>query len=240
MPCLCDYAKAWLMKAQDDSETSNWIISHTKVCPKCKAPIEKNGGCNRIVCGKCHFEFCWICMKSWLVHGYKGGCNAFKEVIGDKVLKSRANLEKYLHYHTRYANHIRSSKLDQKLYARTEENMEELQRTSSLSWIEVQFLKEAFNTLVKCRSILKWTYAFAYYLKGGNQKALFEDNQRDFEFATEALSGLLEENFEPKGLSQLKQNIQDKAKYVSQRREILLTLILQGYKDSIWGYTVNL
>jgi ariadne-1 len=39
-------------------------------------------------------------------------------------------------------------------------------------------MKKAVEELDKCRTTLKWTYAMAYYLAKGNQKDLFEDNQR--------------------------------------------------------------
>jgi ariadne-1 len=56
--------------------------------------------------------------------------------------------------------------------------MEEMQVTSSLTWIEVQFARKAVDIVSKCRMTLKWTYAMAYYLEKDNQKELFEDNQR--------------------------------------------------------------
>lgn len=242
MPCFCFLVKPWLKKCEDDSETSNWIVSNTKVCPKCNSNIEKNGGCNRILCGKCRFQFCWSCMLSWSVHGYERRCNAYEEARGKKntVSESRANLEKYMHYYTRYANHIESAKLDQELYSQTEENMEALQQSASFSWIEAQFLKEAVNTLVQCRNALKWTYALAYYLKPSNNKSLFEDNQQDLELATEALSGLLGEEINFDALPHLRQQVQDKARYVSRRREILVAFIIQGYSEGQWEYTIDI
>ena len=44
-PVVCNVAKMWLQKCQDDSETANWIKSNTKECSKCQSTIEKNGGC---------------------------------------------------------------------------------------------------------------------------------------------------------------------------------------------------
>jgi ariadne-1 len=61
--------------------------------------------------------------------------------------------------------------------------MEIMQRSSDLSWIEVQYLKKAVEVLLLSRFTLKWTYAFAYYLARDNATALFEDNQRDLEMA---------------------------------------------------------
>jgi len=42
-------------------------------------------------------------------------------------------------------------------------------------------MKKAVEEVEKCRMTLKWTYAMAYYLAKGNEKELFEDNQRYFE-----------------------------------------------------------
>lgn len=42
----------WDEKVSGDSETKNWFMANTKPCPKCQKPVEKNGGCNHVVC-KC-------------------------------------------------------------------------------------------------------------------------------------------------------------------------------------------
>ncbi|KAJ9080234.1 hypothetical protein DSO57_1027261 [Entomophthora muscae] len=244
LPTLCALGKLWVKKCQDDSETANWIHANTKECPKCFSTIEKNGGCNHMSCRKCAYEFCWVCMGLWSNHGQAWyNCNRFEEKDStdnrDKQAQSRASLERYLHYYNRYINHIQSAKLDQELYARTEEKMEEMQKTSELSWIEVQFLKSAVDTLVQCRHTLKWTYALAFYLKHDNQTYIFESNQQDLELATEALSGLLEEPIEPESILQLKQMVQDKAKYVSQRRDVLLADLIKGHTEGRWNYTIK-
>jgi len=42
--------RRWKVKCQDDSETKNWLTANTKPCPKCGKLVEKNGGCNLVVC----------------------------------------------------------------------------------------------------------------------------------------------------------------------------------------------
>jgi ariadne-1 len=101
-------------------------------------------------------------------------------------------------------------KLQLELYAKTEQKMEAMQVTSELTWIEVQFMRKAVDELSKCRTTLKWTYAMAYYLEKGNEKELFEDNQRDLERAVEDLSELLEGPIEPENIPTLRQKVTDK------------------------------
>ena len=60
--------------------------------------------------------------------------------------------------------------------------MGEMQITSVLTWIEVQFTKKALEEVDKRRTTLKWTYAMAYYLAKGNETYLFQDNQRSVLF----------------------------------------------------------
>ncbi len=46
---------------KDMQDSENLIKFGTKACPKCKAPHEKNGGCNHMTCGHCRTDWCWIC-----------------------------------------------------------------------------------------------------------------------------------------------------------------------------------
>jgi len=242
-PLVCNAAKLWLKKCQDDSETANWIKSNTKECPKCQSTIEKNGGCNHMTCKKCKHEFCWVCMGPWSEHGTAWySCNRYDDKAGvdarDAQSRSRASLERYLHYYNRWANHEQSAKLSKELYAKTEKKMEEMQITSELTWIEVQFARKAVDEVARCRMTLKWTYAMAYYLDKGNEKELFEDNQRDLEKAVEDLSELLEEPIEPEKIAELRQKMTDKTVYVQKRNEIVLDDTAQGFLSGRWTWNV--
>ncbi|KAF9483117.1 hypothetical protein BDN70DRAFT_874165 [Pholiota conissans] len=243
-PVICSVAKMWMKKCRDDSETANWIKSNTKECSQCQSTIEKNGGCNHMTCKKCKHEFCWVCMGPWSEHGTAWySCNRYDEKTGvdarDAQSKSRASLERYLHYYNRWANHEQSAKLALDLYAKTEKKMEEMQITSALTWIEVQFMKKAVEEVDKCRMTLKWTYAMAYYLAKGNEKDLFEDNQRDLEKAVEDLSELLESPIEAENIPTLRQQVTNKTVYVQKRNEIVLEDTAVGFLEGRWKWNVS-
>ncbi|KAI0731621.1 hypothetical protein C8Q72DRAFT_821640 [Fomitopsis betulina] len=242
-PVVCAVAKMWLQKCHDDSETANWIKSNTKECSKCQSTIEKNGGCNHMTCKKCKYEFCWVCMGPWSEHGTSWyNCNRFDEKASkdarDAQSRSRASLERYLHYYNRWANHEQSKKLSVELYAKTEKKMEEMQMTSELSWIEVQFMKKAVDEVIKCRTTLMWTYGMAYYLDSSNEKELFEDNQRDLERAVEDLSELVEGPLDPEVIKTLRQKVTDRTVYVTKRNEIMLEDTARGFLEGRWTWNL--
>jgi len=202
-PCSCKELKKWKKKEQDESETANWFTANTKDCPKCGRSIEKNGGCNHMSCSLCKYDFCWICMDDWKVHGGNTGgfykCNRFKPEELDKReankerKTARAALEKYMHYFKRYANHEQSQRFEKKLRQLAEEKMKDLQRINKYSsWIDVQYIQKAVDQLVECRRSLKFTYVYAYYLDDGSEKNLFEYLQEQLERVTEQLSEILE------------------------------------------------
>lgn len=81
-PVQCRWLKKWIKKCDDDSETSNWIAANTKECPKCSVTIEKDGGCNHMVCKNqhCKHDFCWVCLGPWEPHGSSWyNCNRYDE-----------------------------------------------------------------------------------------------------------------------------------------------------------------
>jgi len=184
-------------------------------------------------------------MGSWAEHGNSWySCNRYDEKDGvdarDSQSKSRASLERYLHYYNRWANHEQSARLSLDLYAKTEKKMEEMQITSNLTWIEVQFAKKAVDEVIKCRMTLKWTYAMAFYLDKGNAKQLFEDNQSDLEKAVEDLSELLESPIEPETIPVLRQKMTDKTVYVAKRNEIVLEDTAKGFADGRWIWNIDI
>lgn len=237
-PLICKWIPMWLKNAREDAGTSQWIKANTRTCPKCENNIEKAGGCNRILCRHCNYQFCWMCMKNWDVHGYNDSvCSTWKEPEPDQEkTQAQANLEKWLFYFDRFNNHELSAKLDQELVERTAEKMLEVQQTSQLSWIESKFIQEAVDELTRCRVSLKWSYTMAYFLNPGNQKHIFEDLQADLEKAVEALSQMLEEPIEDETVKGLRQRMMDKTVYVKGRHEILLSDTAAGLLEGRWEW----
>lgn len=133
-------------------------------------------------------------------------------------------------------NHMDSLKFENKLYDSVKKKMREMQQ-HNMSWIEVQFLTRAVDTLCQCRQTLMYTYVFAYYQAKTNQSIIFEDNQRDLENATETLSEYLERDITSDNIKDIKQKVQDMYRYCASRRKRLLEHVQEGYEQDSWVMT---
>lgn len=215
-PAPCSLVKEWKVKNSNESENITWILANTKECPKCKKPIEKNQGCNHMTCrkeaGGCGFEFCWLCQGPWADHNSATGgfyrCNKYEEQMNNeqsklsKEEKKRADikteLNKYMWYFERFNNHEKAQRIaSQEQLGAMEEKMQLLHDMKNYPIGEVEFLKLGAEQVITCRRVLKWTYAFGYYLESGPEKNLFEHLQEKLEENTEHLHELVEKPLDP-------------------------------------------
>ncbi|XP_075084571.1 putative E3 ubiquitin-protein ligase ARI8 isoform X1 [Nicotiana tabacum] len=177
-PVDCGTVSKWILKNSAESENMNWILANSKPCPKCKRPIEKNQGCMHITCTPpCKFEFCWLCLGPWTDHGERTGgfyaCNRYEaakqEGVFDESEKRREmaknSLERYTHYYERWATNQSSR---QKALADLQQmqtvHLEKLSDKQCQPESQLKFIIEAWLQIVECRRVLKWTYAYGYYL----------------------------------------------------------------------------
>jgi ariadne-1 len=176
-PASCKCLEKWNEKCRNESETANWILANTKSCPKCHSRIEKNQGCNHMTCQKCRFEFCWICMGDWHDHGANTGgyykCNKYDNDGGEEDTsdagKAKRELDRYLHFYSRFHAHSEAQAFAKRQLKETEHRMVQLQESSDdARWSDVEFLKAANEQLVDCRRVLKYTYVYAFYMLDGS------------------------------------------------------------------------
>jgi ariadne-1 len=107
--------------------------------------------------------------------------------------RAKRELNRYLHYYKRFHSHAQAQDFAIKSVKATEARMILLQeQNSDTVWTDVEFLKAANRQLVECRKVLKYSYAFAYYLQDGDKKTRFEYHQEMLERFTENLSELSE------------------------------------------------
>eukprot|EP00121_Abeoforma_whisleri_P016221 Awhi_evm2s14892 len=181
-------------------------------------------------------------MGPWEPHGSQWyNCNRFNEDDGSSARneqdKSRELLRRYLHYFERYANHEASLQKEEPLKAKVQLAMQEMQK-HNMSWIEVQCMTKAVEVLSRCRTTLKYTYVFAFYLSKSHQAKIFEDNQCDLQMATEELSHFLEQDIDHKSenVQELKQKVLNKYLLCSQRCDALMAHVTEGYEQNYWVF----
>ncbi|XP_010941706.1 probable E3 ubiquitin-protein ligase ARI2 isoform X1 [Elaeis guineensis] len=211
-PCSCLMWDLWVKKCNNESENVNWITAHTKHCPKCHKPVEKNGGCNlvRCVCGQ---YFCYKCGgatgrdHTWSSIGGHS-CNRFKEEERSNVETERRKLHRYMHYYNRYKAHTDSFKQESNLMKTIQERIS-LSENKESGIKDYSWVSNGLHRLFRSRRVLSYTYPFAFYMFGDElfkdemtpgerqiRQNLFEDQQQQLESNVEKLSLFLEKEFQ--------------------------------------------
>ncbi|XP_067258668.1 ankyrin repeat and IBR domain-containing protein 1 isoform X2 [Chanodichthys erythropterus] len=221
-PCDCQTWKMWLQKVSDmkpeelagvseayeDAANCLWLLTNSKSCANCKSPIQKNEGCNHMQCAKCKYDFCWICLEEWKKHSSSTGgyyrCTRYEviqqveeqskemTVEAEKKHKNFQELDRFMHYYTRFKNHEHSYQLEERLLKTAKDKMEQLSK--ALSGREggppdTTFIEDAVHELLKTRRILKCSYPYGFFLEPkSTKKEIFELMQTDLEMVTEDLA----------------------------------------------------
>ena len=74
--CLKDWHGEEKCKIEKDSKFEKWKNSkNVKRCPNCQYFVEKNEGCNHMICANCKYEWCWLCLKESLPGHFDEGGN---------------------------------------------------------------------------------------------------------------------------------------------------------------------
>uniref|UniRef100_A0A8C8DKC4 RBR-type E3 ubiquitin transferase n=1 Tax=Oryzias sinensis TaxID=183150 RepID=A0A8C8DKC4_9TELE len=257
-PCDCQTWKLWLQKVTDmkpeelagvseayeDAANCLWLLSNSKPCANCKSPIQKNEGCNHMQCAKCKYDFCWICMEEWKKHSSSTGgyyrCTRY-EVIqqveeqskemteeAEKKHKSFQELDRFMHYYTRFKNHEHSYQLEHHLLKTAKEKMEQLSRAlrgREGGPPDTTFIEDAVLELLKTRRILKCSYPYGFFLEPkSTKKEIYELMQTDLEMVTEDLAQKVNRPY----LRTPRHKIIRAACLVQQKRQEFLTSVARG------------
>ncbi|KAM9418254.1 LOW QUALITY PROTEIN: ankyrin repeat and IBR domain-containing protein 1-like [Salvelinus alpinus] len=257
-PCDCQTWRMWLQKVSEmkpeelagvsesyeDAANCLWLLTNSKPCANCKSPIQKNEGCNHMQCAKCKYDFCWICLEEWKKHSSSTGgyyrCTRYevitqleeqsKEMTGEaeKKHKSFQELDRFMHYYSRYKNHEHSYKLEQRLLKTAKEKMEQLSRAfigCEGSPPDTRFIEDGVCELLKTRRVLKCSYPYGFFLQPhSTQKEIFELMQTDLEMAVEDLAQKVNRPY----LRTPCHKIVSAACLVQQKREEFLASVARG------------
>ncbi|KAK9669628.1 hypothetical protein RND81_13G145000 [Saponaria officinalis] len=207
-PVDCKTVSKWVLKNSSESENTSWILANSKPCPKCNRAIEKNHGCMHMTCSApCFFEFCWLCLGDWKQHGEKTGgfyaCNRYeaekiKGVHDEDELRRRLakkHVAKYTHYYERWASNEKSrQKAIEELETMENHKLAKLSVIWEKPETDLEFILKGWEQIVECRRVLKWTYAYGYYIpeEQSRKKEFFEYVQGEAETNLERLHQCVE------------------------------------------------
>eukprot|EP00049_Salpingoeca_infusionum_P024679 m.16653 g.16653 ORF g.16653 m.16653 type:complete len:567 (-) comp7155_c0_seq2:76-1776(-) len=197
----------------------NWLVKNTKECPRCTAPIYKDGGCNWVECSKCKLGFCWQCgheIAHREIDAAGGGhrCNVFKEdeapasgkqaaaeaapVKATKGKRTKAKQEKITGFQAdsqrrRQAHFVTRSALQQQSCKLEQQQFAIFSHLPHST--EKELVMQSLEQLRVARQCLQYSYVFAYYKDWGANKngmLMFQDAQAMLQTRTEGLSKALE------------------------------------------------
>lgn len=150
----------------------------------------------------CSFSFCWNCLEEshcpvkcetaaeWMLEN-----SSEQNVEQERGVEKRAKrcYMRYFHYYKRWvANHKSREKALATLYemkTRKLERLGKIRKEHGLKTREFGFIAEAWEQIVECRGVLKWSYAYGYYMpeEASSKTKLFEYLQGEAEVALERL-----------------------------------------------------
>ncbi|KAL6194207.1 hypothetical protein ACLB2K_035291 [Fragaria x ananassa] len=189
----CKYSKYLLRSFVEDNKKTKWCPA-----PGCEHAVNYVGDNeNYDVSCLCSYDFCWNCTEE--THR-PVNCNTVKLWI----LKNSAESENmnwlclgaWSNHGERTGGFYACNRYEA---AKQEGVMEKLSEIQGQPESQLKFLSDAWQQIVKCRRVLKWTYAYGYYLTEHEsaKKQFFEYLQGEAESGLERLHQCAEKELLP-------------------------------------------
>lgn len=169
-PANCVEKSLWLNVTGDEQMNKRLLGPNCKICPNCKAIIEKNGGCFFMRCIKCKHEFCWMCLRAWSNHpNTHFNCKYYKE-SDDPYLKKMDDLSKDFvgPFHENYikrdlANKAFFSKIDELSKKLKSDKL--INETELGDQIKLKLLSDLLNELFWTKENIRWSFVRLFNLR---------------------------------------------------------------------------
>ncbi|KAG7342051.1 IBR/half ring-finger domain containing protein [Nitzschia inconspicua] len=186
-PATCDDFLAW-KRLKESSRF--WMKHHSKPCPGCRAPIEKNGGCNHVHCSSCQTDFCWLCLAVLNRHLEPHNCSRY-----DPAESAEDDFERHaLFTATRFEAHDQAEEFafEQSKAFRPEKLLEAFW---FLDEEDCDIMCRGLGVLVQARCFLKHSYIASLGMRADEVALQKHERQHScLEMFTERLSQLTEMN----------------------------------------------
>jgi ariadne-1 len=110
--------------------------------------------------------------------------------------KERIALQEYAFFYERYQNNNLAMKSANQILSQMKAEEKPLAIKLALSLIQLEFLTEACHVLRMSKRVLKWSYAYGFYLKNDLQKNIYAIIQEKLDMYSSELHVLLEKNYQ--------------------------------------------
>jgi ariadne-1 len=116
--------------------------------------------------------------------------------MDDEKSRERSALQKYAFYFERYQNNHIAMNSANKMMKEISHNQKDLAISLGLTLTQLEFTLNACKILIKAKRILKWSYAYGYYIENDLQRNLYEIIQQQLDIFSGELHVLMEKDFE--------------------------------------------
>jgi hypothetical protein len=156
-------------------------MGNTKPCPSCNTRIEKDGGCNHMSCTKCNFQFCWICGHEWETHNGEGyDCNTRVNFDTKYNLEKcpeakRGVAQKAARFVGHYQEHVQSQRNEARKKETALVKLANLYINNGIRGDAAsEFAMRILSAVETARSVLIWSYPYAFFLPAGPTSGIFQ------------------------------------------------------------------
>lgn len=226
--------KAQLERQRElENRSIDYINLNAKKCPQCRSNIEKNGGCNHMICGRCGHQFCWVCLGPHDGH-IDLGCSRKATLIHKEphVSLTTADLDK-IKSSGKSIHLLKVDNIDQtvKLFHEKNLSLKELtllrekisKEVGNYRIDESAFLVECLNELDLSLQCSKWTEVLVWHLP--------ENDRAPYTIFNQSL---------PNAIQQLMSLVSQTSQILISKDEIIrLKRVMTKMRDSIEEFYVD-
>jgi ariadne-1 len=227
--------KAQLERQRElENRSIDYINLNAKKCPQCRSDIEKNGGCNHMIC-RCGHQFCWVCLGPHDGH-IDLGCSRKATLIYKEphVSLTTADLDK-IKSSGKSIHLLKVDNIDQTVKSFHEKNLSLKELTLLREKIskevgnyrinESAFLVECLNELDLSLQCSKWTEVLVWHLP--------ENDRAPYTIFNQSLSNAIQQ------LMSLVSGNQTSQILISKDEIIRLKRVMTKMRDSIEEFYVD-
>ena len=206
-PCSCEEVNDWRALSSEDAAVER-LKSKCKQCPGCGTGcyINDKTACNHMIC-PCGHEWCWMCGGDWAGHGNSYySCSKYQSANATSDLKKKsrerdkrlADIQRLDEYEERVSRMAAGStgKAASDLKKKVVQMKDELEKCCGFTERELQFLWDAYRTVIHMKRMLKWSWVFLFIRPesdNDSERVLFDNQRGQLEF----MCDLLHEKLDP-------------------------------------------